>query len=465
SAERMILGVDRLDYTKGIPERLLAFEHLLEHHREHRGQVVFLQVAVPSRSHVGDYHRLKRQIDELVGRVNGRFGRPRWTPIHYLYRSLRPERLAALYRDAAVALVTPLRDGMNLVAKEFVACQVAEPGVLVLSRMAGAAETMEEALRVNPYHLDGVAETLHRALTLPAEDRLARMRRLQKRERDHDVMAWCTQFLEAAGTPVSTIAPVGAEDFERWIGRPTRGWPLVVFLDYDGTLAEIARRPSEAQLSTGMRAALAACAARGDTDLVIVSGRSLVDVRAMVGVPELVYAGNHGLEIEGPGMSPFRHPDLAHYAERARRLAPELATLCSDGAWVEEKGATLAVHFRELAPERQPSLVDAARARINAAGFQARDAHCAIEARPPIAWDKGHAALHVLRDRHGQAWSTYVRVIYAGDDDTDEDAFRALQGLGVTFRIGPADQPTRARRRLRDVSAVEAMLRWLAARR
>ncbi|HKA15555.1 MAG TPA: bifunctional alpha,alpha-trehalose-phosphate synthase (UDP-forming)/trehalose-phosphatase [Myxococcota bacterium] len=465
SAERMILGVDRLDYTKGIPERLLAFEHLLEHHREHRGQVVFLQVAVPSRSHVGDYHRLKRQIDELVGRVNGRFGRPRWTPIHYLHRSIHPDRLAGLYRDAAVALVTPLRDGMNLVAKEFVACQVAEPGVLVLSRMAGAAETMEEALRVNPYHLDGVAETLHRALTLPAEDRLARMRALQKRERDHDVMAWCTQFLEAAGTPVSTIAPVGAEDFERWIGRPTRGWPLVVFLDYDGTLAEIARRPSEAQLSTGMRAALAACAARGDTDLVIVSGRSLVDVRAMVGVPELVYAGNHGLEIEGPGMSPFRHPDLAHYAERARRLAPELATLCSDGAWVEEKGATLAVHFRELAPERQPSLVDAARARINAAGFQARDAHCAIEARPPIAWDKGHAALHVLRDRHGQAWSTYVRVIYAGDDDTDEDAFRALQGLGVTFRIGPADQPTRARRRLRDVSAVEAMLRWLAARR
>jgi trehalose-phosphatase len=101
---------------------------------------------------------------------------------------------------------------------------------------------------------------------------------------------------------------------------------------------------------------------------------------------------------------------------------------------------------------------------ISAAGFQPRDARCAIEARPPIAWDKGHAALHVLRERHGQAWSTALRVIYAGDDDTDEDAFRALQGLGVTFRIGPADQPTSARRRLRDVSAVEAMLRWLAAR-
>ncbi|TMA33866.1 MAG: bifunctional alpha,alpha-trehalose-phosphate synthase (UDP-forming)/trehalose-phosphatase [Deltaproteobacteria bacterium] len=464
SAERIILGVDRLDYTKGIPQRLLAFEHLLEHHREHRGRVVFLQVAVPSRTQVSDYHRLKRQIDELVGRVNGRFGGPRWTPIHYLHRSLDPARLAALYRDAEVALVTPLRDGMNLVAKEFVACQVAEPGVLVLSQMTGAAETMEEALRVNPYNLDGVAETLHRALTLPAEDRLARMRALQKRERDQDVLAWCAKFLEAAGTPASTLAPVGAGDFERWIGRQTRGWPLVVFLDYDGTLAEIARRPSEAQLSASMREALAACAARGDTDLVIVSGRALADVRAMVGVPQLVYAGNHGLEIEGPGMNPFRHPDLAHYAERAGRLAPELAALCDDGAWVEEKGATLTLHYRELAHERQPPLVEAARARISAAGFQARDARCALEARPPIAWDKGHAALHVLRDWHGQAWSTHLRVIYAGDDDTDEDAFRALQGLGVTFRVGAADQPTSAQRRLRDVSAVEAMLRWLAAR-
>jgi trehalose 6-phosphate synthase/phosphatase len=464
AGEQIVLGVDRLDYTKGIPERLLAFEHLLERHPEHRGRVVFVQLAVPSRSQVTDYRSLKRQIDEGVGRINGRFGTARWTPIHYLYRSLRPERLAALYRDADVALVTPLRDGMNLVAKEFVACQVAEPGVLVLSRMAGAAETMEEALRVNPHNVDGVAEALHRALTLPAEDRLARMRALQKREREHDVLAWSEQFIAAAAAPASTLAPVRPEDFERWIGRFARGWPLVVFLDYDGTLAEIARHPAEAQLSTGMREALAACAARRDTDLVIVSGRALDDVRTMVGVERLVYAGNHGLEIEGPGMDPFRHPDLAHYAERALRLAPELEALCRDGAWVEEKGATLTLHVRDVAPERRAPLEQAAREVIRRAGFQPRDAHCAIEARPPIAWDKGHAALHVLRERHGQAWSTALRVIYAGDDETDEDAFRALQGLGSTFRVGPADQPTRARRRLRDVSAVEAMLRWLAAR-
>jgi trehalose 6-phosphate synthase/phosphatase len=463
-AERIILGVDRLDYTKGLPERLLAFERLLERHREHRGNVVFLQLAVPSRPKVSDYKHLKRQIDELVGRVNGRFGGPRWTPIHYLYRSVDPDRLAALYRDAAVALVTPLRDGMNLVAKEFVACQVAEPGVLVLSRLAGAAETMEEALRVNPYNVDGVAEALHRALMLPAEDRLARMRALQQRERDHDVLAWCNQFLASAAAPRGALAPVGPEDFERWIGPLARRWPLVVFFDYDGTLAEIAPHPTLAQLSPSMREALATCAARSDTELVIVSGRALSDVRAMVGVPNLVYAGNHGLEIEGPGMVPFRHPDLAHYVERARRLAPELTAICIEGAWVEEKGASLTLHYRGVAHDRQAGLASAARARISAAGFAPRDARCAVEARPPIAWDKGHAALHVLRERHGQAWSTQLRAVYAGDDDTDEDAFRALQGLGVTFRVGTAEKPTIAQRRLRDVSAVEAMLRWLAAR-
>src|SRR5262249_32114907 len=152
------------------------------------------------------------------------------------------------------------------------------PGVLVLSRMTGAAETMEEALRVNPHNIDGVAQTLHHALTLPAEDRLARMRALQQRERDHDVLTWCNQFLEAATTTPANLVPVGPDDFQRWIGRFARGWPLVVFLDYDGTLAEITRHPSEAHLSSGMREALAACSARVDTELVIVSGRAIGDV-------------------------------------------------------------------------------------------------------------------------------------------------------------------------------------------
>jgi len=196
--ERLIIGADRLDYTKGIPQRIEAVERLLERHPEYREKITLLQVAVPSRSQVSEYQALKCEIDEVVGRVNGRFATARWSPIHYLYRSLDHQELAGLYRDADVALVTPLRDGMNLVAKEFVACQVNDPGVLILSRQAGAADGMPEALLVNPYDIEGTATALHRALEMPQEERYDRMKALRHREAAHDVHAWVDSILAAA---------------------------------------------------------------------------------------------------------------------------------------------------------------------------------------------------------------------------------------------------------------------------
>ena len=193
---RIILGVDRLDYTKGIPERIKAFELLLEKHPEYRERVVLVQVAVPSRSEVPEYRELKREIDELVGSVDGRFATPTWSPIRYLFRTLSRKALVDLYRQADVALVTPLRDGMNLVAKEFVACQTDDPGVLVLSRFTGAAETMREAVRVNPYDRPQVAEAIHRALSMPLDERENRMSALRERERRYDVHRWAEHFLD-----------------------------------------------------------------------------------------------------------------------------------------------------------------------------------------------------------------------------------------------------------------------------
>ncbi len=197
-AERLILGADRLDYTKGIPERILAVERLFEKHPEHRERVTFLQVAVPSRSQVAEYRALKREIEEAIGRVNGRFATARWEPIRYLHRLMTHDELARLYRDAEVCLVTPLRDGMNLVAKEFVACQDEDPGVLVVSWLAGTAGAMKEALRVNPYDLEKTADALHRALSMPREERRSRMRALAARERRNDVHAWVESFLKVA---------------------------------------------------------------------------------------------------------------------------------------------------------------------------------------------------------------------------------------------------------------------------
>jgi len=463
--EKIILGVDRLDYTKGIPERMRAYERMLELHKAHHGEVSLIQIAVPSREQVSEYQELKREIDELVGRINGRFGTSDWTPIRYIHRSVPSRRLSALYRDADVALVTPLRDGMNLVAKEFVASQTEAPGVLILSRMAGAAETMLEAISVNPYNIDGVADALHQALEMPIEEREARLRALQARERRHDLEEWLNGFLDAATRTQDRMAPVAEDDFDAWLGRFVGTRPLAVFLDFDGTLTPIASHPSLVQLSDTMRATLEACARRADTDVAIVSGRSLSDIRKQVPIEGLVFAGNHGLEIQGPdGFKAFRHPDSDHYVERARELAAQLEKIDVPGVWTEAKGASLTLHFREAHPDEHGAIADTARHLLGEAGFQARDALCAVEARPPIGWDKGHAVLHVLREKYGPGWSETVRAIYVGDDETDEDAFRSLAGLGATFRVGPPTGPTRARRRLSDVSAVETMLNWIENR-
>lgn len=463
-AERVVLGVDRLDYTKGIPERIRAWERLLELYPEHREKVVLLQVAVPSRAEVPEYRALKREIDELVGQVNGRYATAQWSPIRYLYRTFPHEELVQMYRDAAVAVVTPLRDGMNLVAKEYVAAQRDEPGVLVLSRLAGAAETMHEALLVNPNNIDETAAAINRALTMEEPERRSRMAALQQRERRHNVVAWGEEFVEAAQQAHATPRMPSGEDFSRWLRRFIGDHRVALFLDYDGTLTPLVDHPDHAVLSPEMHRVVETCAHREDTDVAIISGRSVNNVAAIVDIPDLIYAGNHGLQIVGPGMPHFRHEDLQYYQDRMRQLAKELQPLATDGAWVEEKGPTLTFHVRAVSEPRSSALAEDARRIISEAGLQPRDAHAAVEARPPIGWDKGRAVLHVLRERYGAAWSERVRVIYIGDDETDEDAFRFLSGLAITFRVGSPDLLTSATRHLPNVEAVRALVEWLATR-
>lgn len=195
----IILGVDRLDYTKGIDLRMRALQTLLERRTDLAGEVVFVQIAVPSREDVAEYRRIRRDIEGLVGRINGdlaQVGRP---PIHYLYRSVPFDELIAYYRAADVMLVTPLRDGMNLVSKEYVASRFDNTGVLILSEFAGAAEQLTRALLVNPYDLNGLADTLERAITLDGEEQERRMRSLRRSVGSHDVFWWADRCLEPLG--------------------------------------------------------------------------------------------------------------------------------------------------------------------------------------------------------------------------------------------------------------------------
>ena len=197
---QIILGVDRLDYTKGIIQRLITFEHLLERYPALKGKVSLVQISAPSRSRVPEYVEERQQVDQLVGRINGRFSVAEWVPVRYLYRSIPQDELVAFYREAQVCLITPLRDGMNLVAKEFVASQGDDPGVVVLSKFCGASETMKQALIVNPYDVETTAEAIHRALKMSRRERTSRWNSLMEDISTYTASAWSDSFLDELET-------------------------------------------------------------------------------------------------------------------------------------------------------------------------------------------------------------------------------------------------------------------------
>jgi trehalose 6-phosphate synthase len=199
---KILLGVDRLDYTKGIDVRLRAFEEILARGQYSTADVCLIQVAVPSRGGAEDYDEMRRTVEETVGRINGEYGEPGRVAVHYLHRNLPREELVAYYRAADVMLVTPLRDGMNLVAKEYVASRVDEAGVLLLSEFAGAANELRHAVQVNPFDIDGMASAVEQALAMPARDARHRMRALRKTVHAHDLYTWASRFMGAlAGAP------------------------------------------------------------------------------------------------------------------------------------------------------------------------------------------------------------------------------------------------------------------------
>ena len=202
----LVLGVDRLDYTKGIPERLKAFRILLRRYPELRHRVTLLQVVVPSREEIPNYKHLRREVELLVSQINGEFTEGGWVPIHYMHRSLSRKQLLTYYRAADIALITSLKDGMNLVAKEFCAAHVDESGVVVISEFAGAAAELQHgALVVNPNDLAGIAEAIYRACVMPVEEKRARMRLLRDVVRTYNVQSWAEAFLNAAMTTPSAL--------------------------------------------------------------------------------------------------------------------------------------------------------------------------------------------------------------------------------------------------------------------
>ncbi|MDR7587961.1 MAG: bifunctional alpha,alpha-trehalose-phosphate synthase (UDP-forming)/trehalose-phosphatase [Armatimonadota bacterium] len=458
------LGVDRLDYTKGIPERLRALRQLLARRPHYRGRLVFVQKSAPSRTAIPAYRDLQQQVEAEIARINDRYGTAQWRPVLYLPEPLPLEGMAALYRMADVCVVSSLADGMNLVAKEFVACQVDRRGVLVCSELAGAHDELPWAVSINPYDTEGTADALERALEMDPEERLVRMTHLRAAVRDRDVYAWVGDHLRAGLRVMATRAATWRlRDHRKDVAAALAGRPLAVLLDFDGTLAPLAESPALAALPEQVRGTLARLSAGRAALVAVISGRALDDVRERVGLPGLVYAGNHGLEISADDR--WVHPD-AHavrpaVAACARRLRERLADV--PGVLVEDKGLSASVHYRS-APhplvERVRTAVFEEAVRASGA-LTVRPAHRALEIRPQVEWDKGSAARQILRRLFGERWEERVAVVCVGDDQTDEDLFAAMPPGAVTVRVGADPAATTARFVARDADEVREFLAWL----
>jgi trehalose 6-phosphate synthase/phosphatase len=437
-ARKLILGMDRLDYSKGIPARLRAYRRLLDTHAEWRERVCFIQVAVPSREKVLAYQELKREVDGLVGEINGVFGTTTWTPVQYVHRNLPFPEICALLRRADVALITPLRDGMNLVAKEYVACQEKRPGALILSEFAGAASEMGEAFSVNPYDEAGMAERLHEVLSLPEDVLQERMAALHKRIRTHTVAAWAETFLASMTTVRHTehtraLTPRDWQHVRHAYGSATR---RVLLFGYDGTLTPLVKLRNRAIPSHDLLHVLHALQNDPANLVAVISGRDRTTLTDWLGSSGCTLVAEHGVWIREAPSAQWRMLTPGLRNDWKETVLPVLEQLVEQtpGSLLEEKEFSLAWHYRMADPEfglwQARELHNQLQSMLAGTGLQVQSGNKVVE----VKWaevNKGLAATYII-DR---AWPVDF-ILAVGDDRTDEDLFAAVPADQWTIKVG-----------------------------
>jgi trehalose 6-phosphate synthase/phosphatase len=463
---RILLAVDRLDYTKGIPRRLQAIERLLDQHPGLRDQIRYIQVAVPSRGGVDSYQRFKRQVEETVGRLNGKWGTLGSTPVHYIHRHVSQDELVALFRAADAMLVTPLRDGMNLVAKEFVASRVDDGGVLVLSEFAGAAAELDGALTINPYDVDAMAAAFHRALSMSIDERQARMRRLRSRVQEHDVHAWASGFLSrlTAARPCATDKSGARPEpaISSLVSAALEGRPIRLLVDYDGTLVPIARSPELAAPDDEVLSLLASLASVQRFRLEIVSGRPRTTLDRWFGHLSVGLSAEHGFWYRScPGCAWEAISDVP--VDSLRRIERILEQFVDEtpGTHVEKKTASVAWHYRGAA--REFGARQAHELRMLLGDVLSNQPFEVIEGKKTIEVRLRGVSKALAARRAVTECEPNALLVAIGDDRTDNDLFRALPPSSITIAVGA--RPAVARFRLRDYRDVRRLLRSIAPER
>jgi trehalose 6-phosphate synthase/phosphatase len=437
---KTVLSLDRLDYTKGIRHRLEAFTTFLGQFPEWHRRVVLLLSVVPSRLGAEHYQEMKEEIDKLVGNINGKFGTIDWTPIVYRYRFLPHEQLLALYAASDVALVTPLRDGMNLIAKEYVASRPDEKGVLILSEMAGAARELGEALIINPNNQQEIVEALKTALEMPETEQIRRNQVMQTRLERYDVVHWGQEFVDELNSVKEHQKQFSAKLLdkktrEKLIKDYAVSESRILFLDYDGTLSPFKERPETAVPGAIIIAILNTLAEDRRNNLVIVSGRHKDLLQKWFGSLNIGIVAEHGAWIKEKEKDWF--PAVKVESNWKEKVLPILRSHEDrlPGSFTEEKEFSLVWNFRsadpELASVRSKELVDELSYFSENTDVQVLQASKSIEVRN-IGIDKGTAAKLLLADK------SFDFILAVGDDQADEDLFKVLPEKSYSIKVGLA---------------------------
>ncbi|MCA1296558.1 bifunctional alpha,alpha-trehalose-phosphate synthase (UDP-forming)/trehalose-phosphatase [Paenibacillus sp. alder61] len=455
---RNIVSIDRLDYTKGIPDRIRAFKRFLEDYPEYHERVRLNLIVAPSRVEVETYDRLKREIETLVSEVNGRFGTVNWMPVWFFFRTFSQEDLIAFYRHSDVLLVTPLRDGMNLVAKEYIAARHDFKGMLVMSETAGAASELGEAVIVNANDHGAIARGIKAALDMPEAEIMERNRRMHHRISRYHVRFWADEFIHALSSAEQDAKP------SKPLLQLTGDSPLeeayqsaehrLLFLDYDGTLVGFKATPDQAKPDEELKRLLTELSKDTANKVVIITGRDRHIIEKWLGDLNVYIIASHGLWFRKPGDSWVKTINVDDAWKEPIRHILEMYTDRMPGSLIEEKDYSLAWHYRQCEPDtiaqKRDELREALISITQSMSLGVLEGNKVLEVKDARV-NKGHG-VHLLTRN-----DKYDFILGVGDDHTDEDLFAALPEEAYSIKIGSGN--THAAYRLKSPKEMRVLLR------
>ncbi|MEM9337362.1 MAG: bifunctional alpha,alpha-trehalose-phosphate synthase (UDP-forming)/trehalose-phosphatase [Bacteroidota bacterium] len=437
---KLMLAIDRLDYSKGIPQRLLAFEEFLRRYPEFIEKVSLLTIVVPSRDNVPKYAQLKQEVDLLVGRINGKYGKMNWTPVHYFYRSFPLNALSAFYRMAHVALVTPMRDGMNLVCKEFIASKLDKKGVLILSEMAGASKELSDAILINPNNMEQLIDALKEALTMPEKEQIRRMEIMQKSLKRYSIHAWVNLFMERLEHIKKEQENLRTKPFsgkvkEALVAAYRSSKKRVIFLDYDGTLVGFHSDPNDSRPDKELKGLISKLSKDPLNNLVVISGRGRDTLERWLSGNNVDLIAEHGVwhRKKGAGWEKFVELDSDWKEEFLHVM--EMYVDRTPGSFIENKDFSLVWHYRKvetgLGEMRTRELTSHLKYISSEKDIQIMEGNKVVEIKNSHV-NKGYAAAQWIKNED------YDFYMACGDDWTDEDTFRAMPESAFTIKVGSA---------------------------